>query len=243
MALSLDELLTAVTDFIGDDKEKAKEIAKALSRAEPAKPLIELIKRKGFNDASAVATRAQSRVTELEGQVALLTEQMEEKDAALEQLKSAAPDWKRRLDESESAYRKRVEGLTAELQQEKQARRDEILNAARQRFLANLQPGVEVEEDYATEVMLSKYGKHITLDEENKLVVIEPGEGTPYDKAGGDPLMKLAKDALGEVPSKYKLVPSGAAGAGTSTERQAPQRARTDTEIRAEGKKRGIYAF
>lgn len=239
---TVEELLGLVAEFVGDDKDRARSVGKAILANDSTKPLADVLKKRGFNEGNAVATKAQARVTELEGQVALLNEQIEEKDSALQQLQSAQPDFARRLRDTEEKYQKRVRELEDTLVGEQQGRREDILANHRERFLSLLLPHL-ADEDYARYTALPKYQQYIDLDNDKKLIVKEPGEGVPYDGTKGDPLKQLVADALEEIPSKYRAIPAADAGAGSMPRPPGPQRPKTVEEIKEVRRKSGLYAM
>jgi hypothetical protein len=240
--LSLDDLLARIVEFVGEDEQRATQLGKALIRNEATKPVTRLLKQRGFNDASQALTKAQGRATELEAQVNLLTEQIEEKDAALTQLQSAQPDFAKRLRDTETSFQKRVRELEEEAKAEREGRRGDRLATLQEKFYAKLAPHL-ADEDYARYTALPKYAQYITLDEQGNELIKEPGEGTPYDPTKGSALDQLVADALDEIPPKYKTVPPTDTGAGTQARQSAPQRPRTVEEVKEVRKRQGTYAM
>lgn len=241
--LTLDELLGRMAEFIGDDKEKAHALGKAIARTESVKPLTEVIKKRGANEAHGELNTARAKITELQGQVTLLTEQIEEKEGQIQQFQTQAPDWDRKLKDTERRYQEKLRAAEEEAVQAKNSRRQDKIEGYKERFLSMLLPHMR-DEDYARYTALPKYSQFIDLDAENKLVVKEPGEGVPYDPARGDPLKQLLADALDEIKPDYKVIPQISGGAGTDSRTSVtPQRPRTTEEVAQERKKSGIYAM
>lgn len=239
---TVDELLALLSEYIGEDKDKAREVGRAILRTDATKPIAEIVKRRGAAETQGAVHEARARVTELEGQVALLTEQIEEKDAALANLQGQQPDFARRLRETEEKYQKRVRELEDAVTGEQTGRRNDILSHHRERLLNLLLPHL-ADEDYARYTALPKYQQFLDLTPEGKLIVKEPEEGVPYDESRGDPLKQLVADAVEAIPSKYRAIPTADAGGGAPPRPPGPQRPKSVEEIKEARKKSGLYAM
>lgn len=240
--LSQDDLLARLTEFVGEDEARATALGKAILRTDALRPIALVLKKRGAAEQQGAVHEQKARVGELEAQLALVTEQLEEKDAALQQLQSAQPDFARRMRDVEERYQKRVRELEEANVAEKGKRRGSTLQHHRDRLLTMLLPHL-ADEDYARYTALPKYQQFLDLDNDDNLIVKEPDEGVPYDPAKGDVLKQLVADAIEAIPSKYRAIPQAEGGGGAPPRPAGPQRPKTVEEIKETRRKSGLYAM
>lgn len=241
MPRTLDEILADLAEYLtdGDPKLKSQEVARALHKNDATQPVAQVLITRGTGKKMADAS---GKITDLEARITDLTETLSERDQELENLKSAAPDWKKKLDQQEQRAAERQKKLQDELDEERKGRRNDTLEVHRQRAFQKLQPGVQVDADYA-DVLMSRYGGSFRLNEERKLEVTEPGGETVYDVADGDPVDAWVRDVLGAVPPKFRLAGEARPGSGSSGESTGGLRPKTLEQVREQQRKSGLYAF
>lgn len=211
MPMTLEELLGGLAEYVGNDKDKAREVALAIHKKDETQPVAQVLVNRGMSKRTADVS---TKVAELEGQITRLKDEVDEKDAEIQQLRSEQPNWGKKLEETEKRYQQRMQETAQQLEAERAARRNDQLAIHRNRFLQKLGPGTQVDKEWAETVLAAKYADRFRLDEAGNLEVLEVGETTPYDAAGGDPVDLLVQDVLRTVPGKYRILSQQPAGGG-----------------------------
>lgn len=210
------ELLAPLEQYAGDSKEKAREVALALLDKAETKPIAEVLLKRGLGKRTAAAEEA---AVSLQSEITALKDQLAEAKAEAEELRSNQPNWQRRIEEAERKWASKVETAEQRAAAERQARLDERVAIERQRFLAKMRLGQEggVEEDWGRDVLPARFADRFRPDPESgKVRVLEIGESdTYYDPADGDPVDQLARDAMAQVPAKYRILGDPDGGGGT----------------------------
>jgi hypothetical protein len=236
----LDDILAALAEYVGDDKTKATEVARALHKNEATQPIAQVLISRG---SGKKIEQTAAKVAELENKITDLSETIAERDQELETLKTAAPDWKRKLDDQDARHARKLGEVQAALDAEKKGRRDDQIAIHRQRFHSKLQPGILVDKDYA-DVLMTKHQDRLKLNDEAKLEVLELGSDTAYDAADGqDPIDLLVQDVLRTVPAKFKLAGEPRPGSGVGGGGSGDLHPKTFEQIREQQKRSGLYAF
>lgn len=236
---TLDEMLGALADYVGDDKAKVREVALALNATDTTKPIAEVLLKRGMSKRTA---DAETRIADLEGQLARMKDELDEKDQEIEKSRSDAPDWKKRLEDQERRYQEKLATATKALEDERRARDEGDLAGYRARFVKELGPGIHVDEDWAETVLAAKYADRFRLGEGRKLEVLEPDETTPYGSDVEDPIKQLAQDVLRTVPAKYRIMGRADAGGGVSSGATGDFKPRTDEQVREAQRRQVGYA-
>ncbi len=239
MAMTLEELLGANAEYVGTDKDKARDLALALLKKDETQPIAQVLVNRGMGKRTA---EAQGKLAELEATVARYKDEIEEKDSEIQQIRSEQPNWGKKLEETERRHREKAESLAKDLETERAARRNDQLGIHRGRFLQKLGPGTQVDKEWAETVLATKYADRFRLDDGGHLEVLEVGESTPYDAASGDPVDLLVQDVLRTVPGKYRILGTPAPGGGTQGGGTTDVRPRTLSEIQDRQKQVVGYA-
>ncbi|MBA2672028.1 MAG: hypothetical protein H0U67_16790 [Gemmatimonadetes bacterium] len=240
MPMELPDILGAIAEYVGDDKDKAREVALAIHKKDETQPVAQVLVNRGMTKRTADAA---AKVATLEAQISGLKSEVEEKDGEIQQLRTEQPNWGKRVEETEKRYQQRLNEAQQHLEAEKKARREDQLAIHRQRFVSKLGPGTQVDKEWAETVLASKYADRLRLDDEGHLEVLEVGESTPYDAAGGDPIDLLVQDVLRTVPGKYRILGTPSPGGGTQGGGSAEVKPKSKEELAAARKREGTYAF
>jgi hypothetical protein len=207
------EIIAAINEYVGDDKAKAKEFAKALrARAgEVAVSLINIGKSQGTSEAGG-------EVKKLEAQVKELTEALEAKEQEMADFRAKTPD----AATIEESTRKKWESKLrkAETERDDAHRRfnDAVVQIGIDKAVALLitpnEQGVRADREYAELIAAGKLRPHFVPKPDGSLAVKQIGEETEYD---GDTLdakvAALVKDFRPYIPATF-LMSNADGGAG-----------------------------
>ena len=238
---SLEEVLGVIAEYIAEDqdKEKSKEVAHGMLKNPATQAIAQNLVNRGI---SKRAAEFQAKLAEVEAQNSRLKDELGEKDEEIQQIRSEQPNWGKRIEETEKRAKEKQTALEKQLEQEREARRNDQLAIHRQRFIQKLGPGTKVDKEWAEEVLANKYADRIRLDNEGRLEVLEPGENTAYDAASGDPIDLLVQDVLKAVPGRYRIMGTPQGGGGEQQRGTGHVKVRTPEEIKESLKQKVGYA-
>lgn len=234
--MEISEIITSINSFVGGDKAKAKDVAKAL-RAD-AKDVAQLLINVGAGQKSG---ETQTKVSTLEQERDEWKEKAETTEQEFAEFKSKTPDVKAIEDRLNATHAK---ALTKERERADKATtdlRDERKKLAVSKFVSLLttadDSGTRIEPQWAEKVVAAELNDRFVIKEDGTLGVLQPGEAVEYDADTLDKkIAALAKDARKTVASTYVLTgsDSGAGarggGGGGGTGLKTPEQIRKEKE-------------
>lgn len=199
------ELFDAINERVGEDRDKAKEFARAFRSA--CKPVAQSLINIGGSQKKGDIDALNSRVKQLE-------DEAEQKDAEIQELRAKTPDaqaltekYEKKLAEARDA-KKAAEESSRSLR--KQVAKDKALALIKRRD----GQGFTVDDLWADKVVAADIDDRIVVKDDGSIDVLELGQTTSYDGDTVDAkLAALARDARKAVPSQY-LISNADAGAG-----------------------------
>src|SRR5436190_21967939 len=122
-ATRLDELLSGLAEYVGDSKDKAREVALKILDKDETKPVGEVLLKKGLGQRTAAA---EGKTAEVLAEMTKLKDELEERNqsvadltAEVAELRNKEPNWQRRIEEAERKWQSKL----TDAQQETQAER------------------------------------------------------------------------------------------------------------------------
>lgn len=197
--MDIAEILTALTEYVGDDKAKAKEVAQSLRSTEGTKPIASVI----YN-AGAARHKGESgpKITELETQVSTLTEERDDLTQQLEAAKGKPDEQKAEFDRQKKKLEDRATKAETDLKAERDGRKGDRVGHAAGRIAGRLKGMVD--DDYLAEVLTPRIQKRVRPTEQNTIELLAEDE-TPLDGDSDAVEKALAESILKAVPDKYRL--------------------------------------
>ena len=220
--IRLDELLGQLAEYVGDSKDKAREVALKILDKDETKPVGEVLLKKGLGQRTAAAqdkaTEVEARLTKLKDELEEKTQRITELDTELAELRGKEPNWQRRIEEAERKWQTKVDEAKKEADAERSARLSDAVTVERGKFLAALRLGQDggVEREFG-QMLPTHYADHFVPDAQTRTVKVrELGESnTFYDPAEGEPAEQLARDVIAKLPPKFQIVGDPTPGGGT----------------------------
>jgi hypothetical protein len=219
--VELKEIVTAVADFIGDDKAKAKELAKAIRDDAAAKPMAQELINVG---SGLKAGELDSKIKKLEGELAVTTEKLTATETELGEVKGKTPDAKTIEERERQKHEPRIAKLTKERDDAVSASKALRRQVARDKLAAQLrkaEKGVRIDDadDLIISALLTQYEDRLIERDDGTADVLQIGEASAYDgKTFDEKVAALAADIRKKVPEKY-LITGGDNGAGVGGDR------------------------
>lgn len=211
--MTLDEILAALKEHVGDDKEVARTAANALHTQLPSVAQSLIDKGSGHK-----AGEMKTKVTRLESELAEAKSRADEVQAELDELKAKTPDLAAKEKELEQRWKGKLDAANKKLEEKDAKILDGWKRSARSAFVMEL-VALNVDPDYASEVLAAKYADRFAFDGDGNRSVLQPGSTNPYAPAEGqDDVKLLAADVLKQVPARYILA-GGEGGSGASGNR------------------------
>ncbi len=209
------ELLDAIAQYVGDSKDKARELALKLIDDEGTKAVGEIIKKKGESKRTADVSE---KVSELETSLKEARDKIAEQNNQIRELESKEPNWQRRLEENDRKWQAKVDAAESKVLTERQESLRDKVGIERAKFIAALrigQPGGVTE--LVGDLLPAKYADRFVPDPESRSVkVLEAGEQDAYyDPSEGEPAEQLARDVINKLAPAARIVGDPDNGGGT----------------------------
>jgi hypothetical protein len=207
--MTLDEILAALAEHVGDDKAKGDEAAKAIR--ERVKPVAQHL----INVGSAL------KKDEVKADIKKLTEErdaaIQERDEATEAMaaaNAAKPDVAKIEADLTTKWSKKVSDLKDQLKAKDDTLRGALRKGTVSKFTAELIAN-GADPDWAEQVAVSKYGNLIEVKDDGSVLVKSP-DGLEYDGDEAAKVKAFATDVGKLVPPKFRLT-NADSGAGVRT--------------------------
>lgn len=230
--MELQELLTAVGEYVAGDEAKARDLAQAIRKDDAAKPVATVLLNAG---AGKKKGETQQREKELQDQITALTEErdglIQERDAAQGQPNEKVTAAERERDKA----REKAAKLEADLKAEREGRKSDRVSTKAEKVVGKLRG--QVDDDYLDEVLTPRIQKRIRPTDED--VEFLADDETPYDGDDKARAESLAADLLKVVPDKYRLRPMNPGGGGG----RGGQGAVTVEQLQREKAQSGAYSL
>jgi hypothetical protein len=214
-ASKLDEMLDALAEYVGENKEKAREVGLKLLDKDGTKPIGEVLLKKGIGKRTAEASE---KVTDLQAQLTEAKDSLAEAKQQIKDLEGKEPNWQRRLEDNDRKWQAKLDAAEAKVSEERSVSLSDKVSIERQKFVAALRIGQAggVDADFGP-LLPSQYADRFVADPETRTVkVLEIGEkDSYYDPADGEPTEQLAKDVIAKLPPKARIVGEPEPGGGT----------------------------
>lgn len=210
----LDELLTPLVEYMGESKDKAREIALKMLDSDDTKPIAEVLLKKGLGKRTAEAS---GRAAELEEENKRLKDEMAERDRTIAELQSKEPNWQRRLEDNDRKWQTKLEAAEAKVTEERAVSLADKLNIEREKFKQALRIGqAGGVDELVGRYLPAEYRDQFVPDPETRTVKVrEIGEKDAfYDPAEGDPAEQLARDVISKLDPKARIVGDPEPGGG-----------------------------
>lgn len=210
--MTLDEILAALAEHVGDDKAKGSEAANAIR--EKVKPVAQHLINVG---GALKKEEAKGQIAELKASVETLTQERDEATEALTAANATKPDVVKLEADLTTKWQKKVDDLKKQLG----AKDESFKTALRRGSLAKLTAELVkagVDPDYAKEVMAAKYGGQFEVKDDGS-VVVKNGDGLEYDGDEDAKVGAFAADLRKIVPPKF-INTNADTGAGVGSGRQ-----------------------
>lgn len=203
-----------LAEYVGDDKEKAREVALAIRNTENVKPIGAVIYNAG---AASKKGETSKTVGTLEAKVTELTEANEELTTQLEAASKKPNEQQAEWDRQKDKLTKRAEKAEGELNVEREGRTGDRVEHVAGRVAGHLKD--QVDEDYRKEVLAGRIAKRVRTSENGKIELLGDDD-SPLEGEGEEVEKALAAAMLKAVPDKFRLrnmqPGGGAAGGGAS---------------------------
>lgn len=206
--MELADLVKAVNDFVGGDKAKAKDVAKALRS--DSKDVAQLLINVGAGQKSG---ETQAKVTDLETKLRETEEKLAEVTSEFAEHKAKTPDVATVEARERAKWEPKVKAKEDELKAARETTKNVLKRGAVARFTRELiKAGVDPE--YAQEVAANKYGDRFDPKDDGTLGVLQVGEAIEYDAADEDSkIAALAADVRKGIAPRWILT-NADSGAG-----------------------------
>lgn len=204
--MELSEILQALKEHVGDDKAKAKAVAKALHDAVPSIGQALIDKGAGLKQGEVQdkLKEAQDKLKEKEDELKTLTEEFEE-------FKKKTPDAAIVEAKAKEKWEVKVKTAQDELKATKDKLKEKMVDLQISAFVATLASEHHVDPDYAREVLGSQYRNRFVPKDDFSVDVLALGETSPLQPTGDKSAVQLL---AGEVIKKVKPVYILAEGEG-----------------------------
>jgi hypothetical protein len=221
--MEISDVVKAVNEFVGGDKAKAKEIAKALRS--DAKDVAQLLINVGAGQKSG---EVQGKVETLEKERDDLKEQLETVTTEFQEFKTRTPDVATVEARERAKWEPKVKAKDEELKAAREQFRGAVGKGAVAKFTREL-IGLGVDPEYAQEVAATRYRDRLAPKDDGSLGVFQLGETVEYDAPDEDAKIKaLAADVRKLVKPQWintnadsgAGVRNGGGGSITQTEEQ-----------------------
>lgn len=224
--MTLEEILAALAEFVGDDEAKVKDVARSLRSTDGTKPIASVIYNAGAASKKGETT---TKVKELTDQVTTLTEERNELTQQLEAAKAKPDEHQVEWDRQKKKLEERATKAEGELKLEREGRVGDRVGHVAGRVAGHLKG--HVDDEYLSEVLTPKISKRVRPADGGKIELLG-GDETPLDGEGEVLEKALATEMLKAVPDKFRLrnlqAGGGVSGGGTGT--TAVTREQVDTE-------------
>lgn len=236
---TLDEILAALAAEVGDDKAKAKEIAKAL-RAKVG-PLAQVLIDVGAGKKKGEVDKDIERITKERDDA---IGERDELTTELEELKKKTPN----TQEIEAGVTKRFEKKIAE-KDAKIAELSGSLTGERRatrmtRLARRLESEHRIDPEWTETALDAKYSDRLVFGEDGTAKVLQLGGTEAYDAESEDAAIeKLAADIAKKVPERFVLTGADSGGGvGNGTGNRGGSSAANRQKLIDEKRKSGEYA-
>lgn len=203
--MTLDEILAALAEHVGDDKAKGDEAAKAIREK------VKLVSQPLINVGSALKKEeTKKEIADLKATVETLTQELDETKATLETTNATKPDVQKLEADLTAKWQKKVDDLKKQL-----AGKDESLKGALRRgsikaLTAELiKAGIDPE--YAKEVLAAKHAGAIEIGDDGSITV-KGLDGIALDGDEDAKVAALAADVRKQVAPKWVLTNADSGG-------------------------------
>lgn len=197
--MELQEILAALTEYVGDDKAKAKDVAFKLRNEADLKPIGSLIYNAG---AARHKGETGTKLTDLEKQLATLTDEREDLAQQLEAAKGKPNEQLADAEKQRKKLEDRAIKAETDLKAERDGRTTDRVGHIAGRVASHLKG--QVDDDYLSEVLTARIKGRVKPSENGKVELLAEDQ-TPYDGDGEAVEKELATDVLKAVPDKFRL--------------------------------------
>lgn len=197
--MELSELIASINSFVGGDKAKAKEVAKALR--DNAKDVSQLLINVGAGQKSG---EVGGKVTALEKERDEWKAKAEEVEQEFTEFKAKTPDVATVEARERAKWEPKVKAKDEEVKATKETLRKALGGGTMQKVVAHLVAKLGVDDDYAREVLAARYADRIAVGDDGRIGVLQVGETSEYDAVTEDEkVAALAADIRKTVPPKF----------------------------------------
>jgi hypothetical protein len=205
----LTEITQAITEYIGDDPQKARDLAQQLRASVPA--VTQVLIGAG---AQVGRGEAKGQVAKLEQQLASVTVELDNAKAKVAELEAARPDVAKVIGEARAPLERKVRETEAELEKARATLRATVRDRYMEKVV-NEAMGADVLDVYAP-VIRARYADRIDVGEDGAVRVLQLNAADAYDAPDGKPesaIKQLVKDIARETPAEFRRA-RGESGAG-----------------------------
>jgi hypothetical protein len=220
MPSPLDGILASITEYVGDDKAKARELADALKKKDedgnPEDPALYLVaQRLMTSGASATKNESTKEIKRLTQELADATKAREDAEQAVadaEATKGKPSANEEMLAGKLKRAEKERDDAKALAEQARLARIGDKVELSRARFRSSLKGQVD---EFGLDALDRRFADRFKPADDGTVQVLD-GEGDPIEAPKGkSPEDVLAEEALAAVPASNRLRPmNGGGGAG-----------------------------
>lgn len=211
----LDELLGSLAEYVGDSKDKAREVGLKLIDTDGTKAIGEVLLKKGLGKRTAEASE---KVTELEVALKAAKDDLAEKAQQIKELEGKEPNWQRRLEDNDRKWQQKLDAAESKVTEERSISLTDKVGIERSKFMAALRVGQAGGVTQEVGVYLpANFADRFVPDAATRTVkVLEIGERDAYyDPADGEPAEQLARDVIAKLAPGSRIMGDPDNGGGT----------------------------